>query len=324
MDTLLLTFALVGFLAVVLLLEGGFMLWNSSRSAEARRLQDRLRLLATGERLSVDSQILRQDLMKQMPAAYRLLFGAQRLQRLDRLLLQSGLKRTVPSLLGLCVGGAIVGLVLGIFLPLPWWAAPALAAGIGSLPYLQVMHARRRRLHAIEQQLPDALDLMSRALRAGHAFPSAVQMTGTEGPEPIAGEFRITFDEVNYGVPMQDALANLATRVPVTDLRFFVIAVAIQRETGGNLTELLDKLSALIRERFKLLGTIRVLSSEGRLSAWILSALPFVLVGLINFINPKFMGLLWNDPGGLIAVYISLGLMVTGIFWMTRIVKIRV
>jgi len=149
-------------------------------------------------------------------------------------------------------------------------------------------------------------------------------MTGDEGPQPIAGEFRTTFDEVNYGVPMQDALTNLATRVPITDLRFFVIAVSIQRETGGNLTELLDKLAAIIRARFKLLGMIRVLASEGKLSAWILSALPFVLMALINFINPKFMSLLWTDPAGLIAVYISLSLMVLGIFWMWRIIQIRV
>jgi tight adherence protein B len=192
------------------------------------------------------------------------------------------------------------------------------------LPFLQVALARRKRLHAIEQQLPDALELMSRALRAGHAFPSAVQMVGDEGPQPIAGEFRVTFDEVNYGVPMHDALTNLAARVPITDLHFFVIAVAIQRETGGNLTELLDKLSSLIRARFKLLGTIRVLSSEGRLSAWILSALPFVLIAAINLINPKFIALLWNDPAGLIACYIASGLMVVGIFWMRRVVKIRV
>ena len=324
MDTLLLSFALVGFLAVVLLLEGGFMLWSSNRSAEAKRLQDRLRLLSTGERLSFESQILREDLLKQMPALYRLLFNAQQLQRFDRILLQSGMKRTLPGLIGMCAGAAVIGLALWAFLPVPWWGAPILAGGLGLLPLAQVLHARSKRLLAIERQLPDALDLMSRALRAGHAFPSAVQMTGDEGPEPIAGEFRITFDEVNYGVPMQDALANLATRVPVTDLRFFVIAVAIQRETGGNLTELLDKLGTLIRARFKLLGTIRVLSSEGRLSAWILSALPFVLMTIINLINPKFMSLLWKDPAGLIACYISLALMVLGIFWMWRIIKIRV
>ncbi len=324
MDTLLLSFALVGFLAVVLLLEGGFLLWSTNRSAEAKRMQERLRLLSTGERLSLDSQLLKDDLLKKLPAAYRMFLGAQRLQRLDRVLLQSGLKRTVAGFLGATLAFALGGLLLCTFLPLPWWAAPAGAVVLGALPGLQVMLARKKRLGAIERQLPDALDLMSRALRAGHAFPSAVQMTGDEGPEPIAGEFRTTFDEVNYGVPMQDALTNLATRVPITDLRFFVIAVSIQRETGGNLTELLDKLAAIIRARFKLLGMIRVLASEGKLSAWILSALPFVLMALINFINPKFMSLLWTDPAGLIAVYISLSLMVLGIFWMWRIIQIRV
>jgi tight adherence protein B len=324
MDTLLLSFALVGFLAVVLLLEGGFLLWSTNRSAEAKRMQERLRLLSTGERLSLDSQLLKADLLKKLPAAYRMFLGVQRLQRLDRVLLQSGLKRTVAGFLGATLAFALGGLLLCTFLPLPWWTAPVGAAVFGALPGLQVIMARKKRLGAIERQLPDALDLMSRALRAGHAFPSAVQMTGDEGPEPIAGEFRTTFDEVNYGVPMQDALTNLATRVPITDLRFFVIAVSIQRETGGNLTELLDKLAAIIRARFKLLGMIRVLASEGKLSAWILSALPFVLMALINFINPKFMSLLWTDPAGLIAVYISLSLMVLGIFWMWRIIQIRV
>ena len=324
MDTLLLSFALVGFLAVVLLLEGGFLLWSTNRSAEAKRMQERLRLLSTGERLSLDSQLLKADLLKKLPAAYRMFLGVQRLQRLDRVLLQSGLKRTVAGFLGATLAFALGGLLLCTFLPLPWWTAPVGAAVFGALPGLQVIMARKKRLGAIERQLPDALDLMSRALRAGHAFPSALQMTGDEGPQPIAGEFRTTFDEVNYGVPMQDALTNLATRVPITDLRFFVIAVSIQRETGGNLTELLDKLAAIIRARFKLLGMIRVLASEGKLSAWILSALPFVLMALINFINPKFMSLLWTDPAGLIAVYISLSLMVLGIFWMWRIIQIRV
>jgi tight adherence protein B len=149
-------------------------------------------------------------------------------------------------------------------------------------------------------------------------------MVGTEGPEPIAQEFRTAFDEVNYGVPMQDALMNLALRVPVTDLRFFVIAATIQRETGGNLAELLDKLGALIRARFKLLGTIRVLSAEGKLSAWILSLLPFALVAVINLVNPQFMSVLWRDPAGIKLVIAGLAFMVVGIFWMWRIIKIRV
>ena len=151
-----------------------------------------------------------------------------------------------------------------------------------------------------------------------------MQIVGSESSEPLASEFRIAFDEVNYGVPIQDALTNLAKRVPLTDLRFFVIAVGIQRETGGNLSELLGTLAAMMRARFKLLGTIRVLSAEGRLSAWILTFLPFVLLAAIYAINPKFMSVLWTDPAGLKAVYFGITFMIVGMFWMWRIIKIRI
>jgi len=165
---------------------------------------------------------------------------------------------------------------------------------------------------------------MGRAMLAGHAFPSALKMVGDEMPEPVAGEFRIVFDEVNYGISVQDALTNLATRVPSTDLRYFVISVLIQRETGGNLAELLANISALIRARLKLLGAVRVLSAEGRLSAWILTILPFVLAAVINFVNPNFLSLLWTDPVGKKMVGFMLAIMVLGIFWMWRVIKIRV
>ena len=167
-------------------------------------------------------------------------------------------------------------------------------------------------------------DVTRAALRAGHAFSSALKMVGDEMPEPVAGEFRITFDELNYGISLQDALQNMATRAPSDDLRYFVIAVLIQRETGGNLTELLDSISALIRARLKLMGTINVLSAEGRLSAWILGLLPFVLAVILNIINPKFMSVLWTDPLGLKLVWVMLVMMVIGIFWMRRVIRIHV
>ena len=324
MDHLLLAFAIVGFLAVVLLLEGAFLLWNASRGAEAQRMRERLKLLAAGEHSSQQSQLLRERLLSQSPAFERLLHRIPRVQALDRALLQSGLKRTVGGLLAASALAALVGLFLWALLRAPGWSAPLFAVAAGALPGLQVWRARARRLRALEQQLPDALDLMSRALRAGHAFTSALQMVGDEGPQPIAREFATTFDEINFGVPVGDALVNLSVRVPVTDLRFFVVAVTIQRETGGNLAELLDKLAKLMRERFKLLGSIRVLSSEGRLSAWILSALPFGLVAVINLVNPQFMSILWRDVAGLTAIYISLALMALGIVWMWRTIRIRI
>jgi tight adherence protein B len=186
------------------------------------------------------------------------------------------------------------------------------------------LRKRHKRMQQIEQQLPDALDLISRALKAGHAFPSGLQMVSEEAKDPIASEFGIVHDEVNFGVAVPTALTNLANRVPSTDMRYFVIAVLIQRETGGNLTELLGNISSLIRERLKLLGKVRVLSAEGRMSAWILCALPFVLAGVINLIHPKFMAVLWTDPMGLKMIYAALVMMMLGALWMRKIIRIRV
>jgi tight adherence protein B len=149
-------------------------------------------------------------------------------------------------------------------------------------------------------------------------------MVGEEAQDPIAGEFRIVHDEINFGVAVPTALTNLANRVPSPDMRYFVIAVLIQRETGGNLTELLGNISSLIRERLKLLGKVRVLSAEGRMSAWILCALPFALAGVINIVHPKFMAVLWTDPMGLNMIYAALVMMVLGALWMRKIIRIRV
>ena len=323
MDNLLLMFIVAVFLAVVLLIEGGYLLWQSNRSVEARRMQQRLQALSAGG-LSRESDLLKKRLLAESEGMERLLLMVPRISVVDRILLQSGRKTTVASLAGWTLCAAFAGLLAWLMLGTPWWAAPCFVGGAGSTPFLLVLRSRRARLRQIEEQLPEAMDLMSRAMRAGHAFLSALQMAGSECPEPIAREFRIAAEEVNYGVAMQEALVNLALRVPVTDLRFFVVAVAVQRETGGNLAELLDKTAGLIRARFKLLGTIRVLSAEGRLSGWILTVLPFALLTIINFINPKFMSILWKDAAGLIAVYAGLVLMVIGIFWMWRIVKMRV
>lgn len=324
MDNLLLVFAIVGFLAVVLLCEGAYLLWNSTRGAEAKRMRERLQMLSAGDRLSAEGAMIKERLLSDSPWLERLLMQVPRLQGLDRMLLQAGERRTVASFLGATGFFALGGLILWMFLNFPLWVLPVCVGGGAAIPLIRLLRARRTRLHRLEHQLPEALDLMSRALRAGHAFPSAIQMVADEGPEPIAGEFRITFDEANFGVPMHDALNNLAARVPVTDLHFFVIAVAIQRETGGNLTELLDKLASLMRARFKLLGTIRVLSAEGRLSAWILTGLPFVVAGMVNLINPKFMSILWTDPAGIITASVGITMMAIGIFVIWRMVKIRV
>jgi tight adherence protein B len=189
---------------------------------------------------------------------------------------------------------------------------------------LYVARKRTQRMRKIEHQLPDALDLMTRALRAGHAFSSSLQMATEEIQDPLAAELRATHDEVNYGVSMQQALTNLSQRVPSMDVRYFVVAVLIQRESGGNLTEILSNLSRLIRERLKLMARVRVLSSEGRLSALILIIMPFLLAGLLVLFNPEFMRPLWTDPLGISMVKVLLVMMAVGMVMLRQIVRIRV
>jgi len=317
-------FIILAFIAVVLFLEGSYLAWNAYKGPEAKRIERRLRSMSAGAHEGEELSIVKKRLLAETPAMDRLLLGIPRVHQLDRLLLQSGLTLNVAGFLWLIIMGALAGFILAAFFGLPLFAVIGAGVAMGALPLFYVLNAKRKRLITLEQQLPDALDLMGRALRAGHAFSSAMKMVGDEMPEPVAGEFRTTFDELNYGISLQDALQNLATRVPSDDLRYFVIAVLIQRETGGNLTELLDSISALIRARLKLMGMIQVLSAEGRLSAWILGLLPFFMGFYMYLVNAKMMSLLWTDPFGIKLVWSMLVIMVIGVYWMRRVIRIHV
>ena len=325
MDMLYLVFGVFLFIAVVLLVEGAYLMWNTSKGPEAKRIARRLRLMSAGtSQPGEEVSILKSRMLSQTPAVERLLLQAPRIQHLDRLLEQSGLTWSVAELLGLMLVSAVAGAAVALYFGMTFFLALIAAAIAGALPVAYVFRARGKRMVKIETSLPDALDLIGRALRAGHAFPTAVKMVSDELNDPIGGEFRTLFDEVNYGVSMHTALLNLAARIPVTDLRYFVIAVLIQRETGGNLAELLDNIAAIIRARLKLFGQIRVLSAEGRLSAWILTLLPIGVALMMNVVNPGYIGVLWKDPMGLRLVGGAVLLMIFGIFWMWRIVKIHV
>ena len=322
MDYLYYLFVLLAFLAVVFFLEGAYMAWNAYHGPEATRIVKRLRAMSTSG--SQQSSLVKQRLLAQTPGMERLLLKVPRIHQLDKIILQSGLNYSVANFIGislLIVAGALVVTLLVGFSMKVVVIVTVLA---GCAPLLNIVRAKQKRLGTIEQQLPSALDLMGRAMTAGHSFPSALQMVGSEMPEPISSEFRIVFDEINYGIPTPEALMNLSERVPSTDLRYFVIAVLIQRETGGNLAGLLANISALIRARLKLLGSIRVLSAEGRLSAWILTILPIALAFVLQLVNPGFLNILWTDPNGLKMLVMVLILMIIGIFIMWRIIKIRV
>ncbi len=323
-DSMFLFFGVAVFVAVVLGLEGGYMWWNERRGPEAKRMERRLRAASAGGHSVEQLTILKQRALSESEGLQRLLLVMPRVQSLDRILMQSGLTMSVGDLLGLTVILGVAGLLVPIFFGRGLIIGIGLAVILGSLPILYVLHAKSKRLIRVESQLPDAIDLMGRAMRAGHAFPNALNMVGEEMSAPIGLEFRILFDEINYGVTLEDALLNLLSRVPSTDLQYFVVALLIQRQTGGNLAELLDNISAIVRSRIKLMGEVRTLSAEGKLSAWILSLLPFGAALMINLVNPGFMTVLWTDPVGLKMIYGALFMMAFGIWWMTRIIKIRV
>lgn len=325
-DGLSIIFLVIIFVAAFLLFEGLFMLWTTYKGPEAKKIEQRLRTISAGADNSLQSSVIKQRLLSEVPRLQRLLLTVPRVQQLDRFILQAGLDWTVAKVLwlGLVCGG------LGYVIVTAYWpdyVPPVklmLATGIAVLPLLYVQWQRSRRMQKVEQQLPEALDLISRALRAGHSFPSGLKMVGEELTGPIAKEFGMTHDEVNFGVTLQQALSNLGQRVPLTDIRYFVIAVLVQRETGGNLTELLTNLSRLIRNRLQLQAKIRVLTAEGRISAWTLGLLPFALAALLSWANPDFINVLWTDPAGIKLTQTMLVVMALGALWLWRLTKVRV
>jgi tight adherence protein B len=323
MDIVFTSFTVLLFAAVIFMVEGAWLWWSTSHGRGARRIARRLDLMAGrnegGERIS----ILKQRRYAVSPLLEEWLRAVPQLAALDRLLLQAGVRWQVARFLGcsLLLFGVAVLVLLAMPVPVP--VALLLVVAALSAPYWVLLRARGARLRKIEAQLPEAADFLARALRAGHSFANVLRMVGDEIPEPVGGEFKTTYEEVNYGVPMNEALHNLAARIPLTDLRYFVLAVLIQRESGGNLAELLGNISRLTRARLKLQGQVRVLSAEGRMSAWILGLLPLVMLVLMSVLNHKYVSILWTTPTGINMLWCAAGAMLLGMLWMRQVVRIR-
>ena len=217
----------------------------------------------------------------------------------------------------------LAGLVLCWMLTHFLFVAIIVGLALATLPYLYVKRKRTVRLRTFEEQFPEAIDLISRALRAGHALTTGLGMVPDEIPAPVGEEFRRLYDEQNFGMSLADALRAMAKRVPVLDARFFVTAVLTQRESGGNLSEVLDNLASVMRERFKLKRQIRVISAHGRISAWVLACLPPALAGVLFLLSPDFMRILWEEPLGVQLVMIAVVLQIVGTFIISRLVRIE-
>ena len=242
---------------------------------------------------------------------------------LDRLVTQSGLKMTVGTLVMACVLAACLGYFLVKGLTYYTYLGLAAAPVFGLLPYLFVRRARSKRMDKFEEQFPESIELMARALRAGHAFPTGLQMVAEEVPDPVGAEFKLVYDRQNFGMSMNDALKGLAERVPILDAKFFATAVLTQRETGGNLSEILDNLAGVIRERFKVKRQVRVVTAHGRITGWILSAMPPSLALVLCFVSPEHMKTLISDPLGIQMLAVGGTMQVIGTLIIRKLVNIR-
>ena len=243
---------------------------------------------------------------------------------LGQLIKQSGLKTTPGAVAMASFGAAIVCAFLVAAFTRPAWAPFAGAAFGLAAPTFFLMRKRSSRLKRFEEQFPEALDLLSRAIKAGHAFQTAMGMVGEELPEPVGPEFRKTFEQQNFGLPLREALNQMTDRIPIIDVRFFVTAVLIQRETGGNLSEILDNLAHVVRERFKVLRQVRVHTAHGRFTGWVLLALPAALAIALSFINPEHMNLLFDERMGQMMLMGAGVMQAIGYVWIRQVIKIEV
>ncbi len=299
----------------------------ASRKSDVRheRLQQRVSE-ALQERLAgpeAEIQISREDSIGGSPIINRVLSSLNFIKSLDKVIRQADVQITVIRLLtfslfaGLMAGLAAYTIFNGLL--------AILAAGIAAaIPIVHIAQKRKKRLRKFNEQLPDTLDLLSRSLAVGHAFSESLHQVASEMPDPVATEFRITFEEQKLGLPTNLVLARLSERVPLLDLHICVTAMNIQRETGGNLAEILEKVAQTIRERFKLMEDFRTMTTSSRGSAWILCALPIVIIFMMTLINPEYMSVLINDERGHYILGIALVMQILGVISIKSILNIRV
>ncbi len=305
------------FLVATLLLLALWMFASSDSNQELiRRRMGAVRKAEHRGEVSLGLKLARDEMLSSVPMVHRLLMQWSWPMRIQDFLVQAGLK-VKPAKLLLLSGVLGMGsyLISAQFFRFP---IPILAGvGATAIPLIFVLWKRNRRMRQFEEHFPEALDLLGRAVRAGHAFTTGLEMIGKEVAEPIAGEFRTTFEEQNFGLPLRDALLNMAERVPLIDVRFFVTALMIQKETGGNLAEILDGLSRVIRERFRIYRDVRVKTAQGRLSAAILLAVPPGMIVILGSLNPHYMRVLIDDPLGptILAIAATFQLIGSAIIW---------
>jgi tight adherence protein B len=303
------------------------VLYVTRPTKEEADLGDRLAGLSrggSGAATSVNADILKRETYSDLPLINAVLQRLKLAADINTLIQQANSDWTVGRVIfGALLLAFVVGTLAGA-----WFHSVVMGLIFGLVaangPYIYLRVKRSQRMRAFEAMLPEAIDLLSRALRAGHSLTAGIEMVAREIADPVGAEFRRVFEEQNFGLPIREALLNLARRLPIQDLQFLVTAMLVQKETGGNLAEVLDKTGAVIRERARLLGQLRIYTAQGRMTGWILGLLPFIVFLLMNVMNPGYARMLIADPTGRKAVWVGLGLMAIGVWMIRKIVDIKV
>jgi tight adherence protein B len=320
--------SLIALLVLLVVAGSAFgVLWLlDQRSARARLIKDRLASERKAPERAPEDELalLRDEQLSQIPALDTLLRRSARVSQIQKTLQQAGMTLRAGNFLGISAVAGIAATLIAYYLSkrveVAWFA---LLVGF-ILPYSYVSIRRNKRFEKFEELFPEAIDTLARAVRAGHAFTTALEMITSEVAEPIAGEFRQLYEEQKFGMPVRDALMNLTDRVPLVDVKFFVTAVMLQRETGGNLAEILDNLSYVIRERFKIQRQVRVYTAQGRLTMALLMGMPPIIVAAMLLLNPSFIRPLFVDPIGHTLLVGGIVLQTIGYFVIRRIIRIQV
>jgi tight adherence protein B len=316
--------ALLVFVVVSALVAGaGVWALRLPETLANRRMERRLQEVGRREEGDVpQASFIREHKAGPLPALDKAL-GASG-SPLARLIEQSGVV-IAPSTIALVSLMLALVLAVVVLLLIKQPLAAVFAGIVGAmLPWLWLRHRRSARLKRFEEQFPEALDLLSRAIRAGHAFQTAMGMCADEMPEPVGTEFKKSFEQQNFGLPLKDVLNEMTERVPILDVKFFVTAVLIQRETGGNLAEILDNLAHVVRERFKILRQVRVHTAHGRFTGYVLMALPAALAAVLAWLNPEHMDLLFKEKMGQTMIMGAIVMQTIGYFWIRWVIKIEV
>ena len=315
---------IVLFVTSVFIIELFVYAYKTLRNPHRKIIQRRLKTLSSSEYANDPHDITRKRVLSRVPLLNTILLHTPGVRPLERLLQQANVQSPLGVFILLAAVLTLTGYLAGSLLTINRVIPLIFAASLVVIPFLYVIRKKKKRMDKFQKQLPEGLELIARSLRAGHAFTSGMKLAADEFDDPLGPEFTETLDQINFGVSVSDALKNLAGRVDCPDLRYFVVAVILQRETGGNLAEIIESIGYIIRERFKLKGKIRILAAEGKLSAIILVAIPFFVIIALHFTSPKYINALFFEPAGRIMGAVALVMMVMGIFVMKKMINIKV